>query len=350
MTKEIKIGNRTISEKSPVFVIAEAGVNHNGRLDLALKLIDAAADAGADAVKFQTFKADQVVTPAGKMAKYQEINTGKKESQLDMIRKFELKDSDYPLLIKRAKQKNIIFFSTPHGGFDSVDFLKSLNVPAFKFGSGDLTNLPVLQHAAKFNKPIILGTGMATLEEIKNAIEAIRKKGNNKIVVLQCTTSYPCSLSDTNLNVIKTFQKNLDVLVGYSDHTTDRSVPVMVATLGACVIERHITLDKKLSGPDQAASTEPSEFKTIVDHIRNTPMIMGSFVKKPVKCELQYIPMVRKSIFAAAGISKGERLTKENLAIKRPGNGLEPKYYWSLLGKKAKRSIKIHRAISKKDV
>src|SRR3989338_11588015 len=219
MEKIIKIGNKEVGVGKPVFIIAEAGVNHNGRLDLALRLVDAAASAGVDAIKFQTFKAQEVATAKADMASYQRKNTGKRQSQLVMLKKLELKDEYYPRIIEHCKKRGIIFLSTVGGGFGSVDFLQKLNVPAFKFGAGDLANLPCLRHAAKFKKPMILGTGMATLAEVKEAIQAIKQVGNHKIIALHATTAYPCPEKDVNLRAMQAMAQKLDALVGYSDHT-----------------------------------------------------------------------------------------------------------------------------------
>lgn len=339
MPKLISIGGKKIGEGFPVFIIAEGGVNHNSRLDLALDLIDAAADAGADAIKFQTWRAEQLVTRAGKMADYQKRNIGKEESQFEMLKKLELKEHWYPQLIKRAKEKGIILLSTPHGGFESVDFLQKYNFPAFKFGSGEITNLPLLEYAAKFKKPMLISTGMSNLEEVKEAIEVVKRAGNNQILVFQCTTDYPLAPENVNLEVIQTFIKELDVLVGYSDHTIGDQVPIMAITLGACMLEKHLTLDRTMKGPDHIASTEPKEFKELVKKLRDIPKILGSGIKKPQVIELQYMTVARKSIVASKDIKKGERLTKENLAIKRPGNGLLPKLYPQLLGKTVNQDI-----------
>ncbi|KKS00022.1 MAG: N-acetylneuraminate synthase [Candidatus Magasanikbacteria bacterium GW2011_GWC2_41_17] len=337
--KKIKIGNKFIGQNQPVFIIAEAGVNHNGRLDLALKLVDAAAAAHADAVKFQTFKAWQLVTKDGEMAEYQKKNIGKTESQPEMLKKLELREEFYKPILDRCKEKKIIFLSTPHGGFESVDFLHKLGLPAFKFGSGDLTNLPVLEYAAKFKKPMILGTGMATMKEVKEAVEVIKKAGNDKIIMLHCTTNYPCLLDEVNLSAMVTMINKLDVLVGYSDHTLGVDVPIMAATLGACILEKHFTLDKNMTGPDHVASAEPAEIKKIVDSVRNVKIILGGEVKKPNKSELPLIKIARKSVVAIRNIEKGEKFTKENLGIKRPGDGLPPKFFNLVVGKKARKNL-----------
>ena len=346
----INIGGKLIGADQPVFIIAEAGVNHKGRLDLALKLIDAAAEAGADAVKFQTFRAEQVVTVSGKMADYQKRNLGKSESQLEMLRKLELDEKYYPRLIKYARKKKIIFLSTPHGGFESVDFLNKIGIPAFKFGSGDLTNLPFLEYTAKFKKPMIISAGMATFDEIKEAVGTIRKAGNNKIIVLHCTTDYPCPSKEVNLSAMPVIAGKIGVLAGYSDHTLGSQVAVMASVLGACMIEKHLTLDKKMPGPDHKASADPGEFKAMADQIRKGNLILGSPVKKPSKNELAYIPLMRKSVVCAADIKKGEYFTGKNLAIKRPGTGLPPKYFLKIIGKTAQKSIRVGQLIGKSDI
>ena len=345
----INIGGKLIGADQSVFIIAEAGVNHNGRLDLALKLIDEAAKAGADAIKFQTFRAEQVVTESGKMAEYQKKNIGKSESQISMLKKLELNEKYYPRLIKYALKRKIIFLSTPHGGFESVDFLNKIGIPAFKFGSGDLTNLPLLEYAAKFRRPMIVSAGMATLDEIKEAVRTIRKAGNNKIVILHCTTDYPCPLEEVNLSAMAEIAKKTGVLTGYSDHTLGSQVAVMASALGACMIEKHLTLDKNIPGPDHKASANPEEFKAMVGQVRKVKLIMGSPAKKPSKNELAYIPVVRKSVVSAASIKKGETFNKINLAIKRPGTGLAPKYFLKIIGKTAKKNIKAGRLIKKND-
>lgn len=343
----IKVQNKVIGENRPPFIIAEAGVNHNGKLDLALKLVDAAAKAGADAIKFQTFRAEQVVTVSGKMAGYQKNNLGVTESQLAMLKKLEFNENWYPKVVSRCKKKGIIFFSTPHGSFASVDLLESLGVPVFKFGSGDLTSLPLLEYTARLGKPIILGTGMATMKEVEEAIRAIKKTNNSKIIVLHCTTNYPAQPQEVNLRAMQSMADKLNVLVGYSDHTLGPQVVIMAATLGAVAIEKHFTLDKNLPGPDQKASMEPAEFKQMAERLRNVSSILGSSVKKPSKSELQYRLLVRKSIVAAKDILKGERFTQENLTVKRPGTGLEPKHYFKIIGTVAQKEIKADELINK---
>lgn len=333
----IKIGPKIVSHNSLVFIIAEAGVNHNGRLDLALKLVDAAKEAGADAVKFQTFKSEGVMTKNVPMAEYQKKNTGKSQSMLDMVKRLELKYDDFIKIKKYCDKKGIIFLSAPHS-YDAIDFLSGL-VPAFKFGSGDLTNLPALKQAAKFGKPMILGTGMATMAEVKEAIRCVKKAGNNKIIVLHCTTNYPCPFKDVNLRAMQTMMEELDVLIGYSDHTLGTLVPIMAVGLGACMIEKHLTLNKNLAGPDHIASLEPDELKKMVEVIRNAEKALGSAIKKPTKNEEKIMKVARKSVVAMNDIQKGDIFSSKNVGIKRPGTGIEPKYFFRLLGKKAKADI-----------
>lgn len=337
--RNIRIGTQFVGQQKPVFIIAEAGVNHNGRFDLAKKLIDAAAHSGADAVKFQTFRAEQVVTEAGKMAEYQKRNLGVVESQREMLRKLELPEKFYPALMTHAKKRGIIFLSTAHGAFESVDFLAGLRVPAFKFGSGDLTAYPLLSYAAKFGKPMIISTGMATLTEVREAVRVIKKAGNDKIIVLHCTTNYPTSHKEANLHAMLTLKQELGVLVGYSDHTQDLQTSVMAAALGAAVIEKHFTISRKLPGPDQKASLEPKELAELVRQIKEVPIILGSATKQPMASERQYIPLIRRSIVSARAIKAGERIVPWHLTLKRPGTGIAPKYWEKIVGKVARRDI-----------
>jgi len=337
--KDLIISGYKVNYGLPPFIIAEGGVNHNSNLDLALKLIDAAAETGADAIKFQTWKTEQLVTKAGKMADYQKRNTGKEESQFDMLKNLELKEEWYPTLISRAKEKGIILLSTPHGGNESVDLLESYDFPAFKIASGDITNLPLLEYAAKLNKPMLISTGMSTMDEIKEAVETVKNAGNDQILIFHCTTDYPLAPENVNLRAIQTFMKELGVLIGYSDHTLGSQVPIMAAALGACIIEKHFTLDRNMPGPDQVASMEPKDFKEMVAALKQTPIIMGSGKKEPLKPELQYLSVARKSIVATRDIKAGEKFTRENLTIKRPGTGMHPREFKNILGKTAARDI-----------
>lgn len=345
----IRIGTRAVGGGQPVFIIAEAGVNHNGKLALAKKLIDAAKAAGADAVKFQTFKAEDVVTQKGKMAAYQKRNTGKTESQLAMLRRMTLTDKEFAMLAAYAKRKGIIFLSTAAGGFNSVDVLEKIGVPAFKFGSSDLDNLPLLDYAARLRKPILISTGMSTLHETRDAVAAIRKRGNDKIVVFQCTTDYPAQLSETNLRAMVTMQKTLGIIPGFSDHTAGAQASMLAVALGACVLEKHMTLSNNLPGPDHKASLNPKDFAAYVRDVRTSELILGSGDKTVARSAKQYIPLVQKSVVAARFIRMGERLNKENLAIKRPAGGLSPKAYFDMVGKRATRNIEHDEFIRRDD-
>ena len=346
--KKIRIKNKLIGEGSPCFVIAEAGVNHNGDLKLAKKLVTAAKQAGADAVKFQTFKAENLVSGSAKMADYQKKNIGKKESQLEMLKKLELSNSNFRELKKYCDEKKIIFLSTAHTE-DAVDLLDPL-IPVHKIGSGDLTNLPFLKKIAKKRKPIILSTGMAVLSEIKEAVEAIKKAGNSKVILLHCTTNYPCPLEEVNLRAMQAIKKEFDLPVGYSDHTSGIMVSVMAAALGAVVIEKHFTLDRNLSGPDHRASLEPDDLKEMVKEIRNIEKVLGSATKKPSKSEEKIKKVVRKSIIARTDILKNTKITKEMLIIKRPGTGILPKHLNKVVGRIVKKEIKQDELIQFKDL
>jgi N,N'-diacetyllegionaminate synthase len=337
--QNIKIGKHVIGPGKPVFIIAEAGVNHNGSLALAKKLIDAAKNTGADAVKFQTFNAEEVVTAKGSMASYQKRNTGKTESQLTMLKRLELTDKEFATLSAYAKKRGIIFFSTPHGGFTSVDLLEKLRVPLYKVGSADLTNLPLIQYIAQTKKPIIISSGLGTLSEIKEAVAIIRKTGNNKIVVFQCTTDYPAALAEINMRAMKTIEQATNAIIGFSDHTVGSEASVVAVASGAAVLEKHLTLSNSMQGPDHKASLNPKDFTQYVRDVRTAELIMGSSFKTPTKSSKQYIPLVLKSVVAARPIKKGERFSRKNLAIKRPAGGLPPKSYFAIEGKRATRDI-----------
>jgi N-acetylneuraminate synthase/N,N'-diacetyllegionaminate synthase len=338
MGKIIQLGSKRIGDTQPCFIIAEAGVNHNGQFSIAKKLVDAAVCAKADAVKFQTFKAEGVVTNNIGIAPYAKKNIGKAISQLEMIKRYELTYDEFKKLKQYCDKKKILFLSTPHS-FDAIDFLENL-VPAYKFGSGDLTNIPALQYASRKHKPILLGTGMATLQEVRTAIRAIYSSGNRQVVALHCTTNYPCPFEEVNLRAMLTMQNTLNCLVGYSDHTIGITVPVMATTLGATVIEKHFTLDKTLPGPDHAASLEPQELTQMVTAIRNVETALGSYAKKPTRSEKEIMKLVRKSIVANQSIKKGELIKKNMVTIKRPGIGLPPALIGQILGKRTKKPIK----------
>lgn len=336
---KIRIANDTIGKGCPTYLIAEAGVNHNGRLALALRLIDVAADAGAQAVKFQTFRAGQVVTAAAGMAEYQKKNLGVSESQFSMINRLELRERDYPALLRRCIRRKITFLSTPHGGLESLRFLARLRLPAFKFGSGDLTNLPLLAEAAKLRKPMIVSTGMATLREVREAVKTIHRTGNRQVVLLHCTSNYPCPPSEVNLAAMLTMERTFRLLVGYSDHTLGLDLPVYAAAAGAAIIEKHFTLDHRLPGPDHRASIEPRALGILVRKLRQLSTFMGSPQKQPTASERIIMPLVRKSLVTLQPIEAGERFTVRNLGIKRPGTGIPPRRYNHILGRRSRHTL-----------
>ncbi len=324
-----------LNSKNECFIIAEAGVNHNGSIELAKKLVDAAVEAGADAVKFQTFKAEDLVTKDAEMAEYQEKNTGKGTSQLEMLKELELSDRHFEELKSYCDGKGILFLSTPHTA-EAVDVLDKL-VPAFKVASGDITNIPLLKRIAEKGKLVILSTGMSTLDEVKEAIDALR---GCEVILLHCTTSYPCPRQDVNLRAMKTLAKETGLKVGYSDHTEGIFVSIAAAVLGAQVVEKHMTLDKSMPGPDHKASLEPGEFKEMVSTIREVRTMLGNADKRPTAAEREILKVARKSIAAARNIGKGQQITALDMAIKRPGTGIAPAAYTKLLGKIAVRNIR----------
>lgn len=349
--KSIFIGPHEINENKKCFIIAEAGVNHNGSLDLALKLIDAAAEIGADAVKFQTFKAEQVVTAEGEMADYQKKNLGLEKKQIEMLRSLELPEDFYPKLIQRCEEKNILFLSTPHGGVESVHFLEILNMAAYKVGSGDLNNYLLLEALAKTCKPIILSTGMSTLQEVQAAVEFIQENGNDQIIVLHCTSNYPCPLEDVNLAAMKTLMAELNLPVGYSDHTVGFTAATASAALGAAAYEFHFTLDKNLPGPDHIASAEPKEAKEKIQAIRQTQMMMGSPIKQATEAEkVSTIKIARKSLVAKENLPAGTIMEKSHLEAKRPANGIAPIHFKKFLGKRLLRDIKKDEQLKFEDI
>jgi len=330
----------TQEEKTKTLIIAEAGINHNGDMNLARKLIDVAAEAGADCVKFQTFVADRLLTPHAKKAGYQNQTTGQNESQYSMIRKLELTREMHEELIEHCSSREIQFFST---GFDqeSVDLLVELGLDCFKIPSGEITNRPYLRHIGKYGKPVILSTGMANLDEIEAALRILEEAGtpHNNITVLHCNTEYPTPMNDVNLRAMLTIRDALSVQVGYSDHTMGIEVPIAAVAMGAMIIEKHFTLDRNLSGPDHKASLEPDEFKAMVDAIRNIEMAMGDGIKRASLSEAKNKPIARKSIVAACAILEGEVFSETNLSVKRPGTGLSPMRWDEVMGCKAPRDF-----------
>ena len=329
----IEISGRKIGPGHPCFIIAEAGVNHNGSLDLALKLVDAAAAAGADAVKFQTFTADRLVTKNAPKAGYQIRSTGYAGTQYEMLKLLELTEEDHRSLVAHCKRRGILFLSTPFDE-ESCDFLESLELPAFKLPSGELTNLPFLAHVAVKGKPIILSTGMATLKEVDAAVETITRSGNNRLVLLQCVSEYPADPAEANLRAMASMRSSFGVPVGYSDHTPGMAAAITAAALGACVVEKHFTLDREMPGPDHLTSLEPEELAKMVRGIRVAESALGDGEKRPGAGEGATARATRKSLVAACDIPAGTVLGAEHIAVKRPGTGISPGMRVSLLGRK----------------
>ncbi len=308
-----------------VFIIAEAGVNHNGSVELACELIDVASESGADAVKFQTFKAENLVSKNAEKAEYQKQTTDASESQFDMIKRLELDIDAHKKLIDYCQEKDIMFLSTPFD-HESIDLLNELQLQIFKIPSGEITNLPYLRHIGLLNKKVFLSTGMSNLQEVGDALTVLINSGTLKenITVLHANTMYPTPMEDVNLNAMLTIQKEFAVAVGYSDHTLGIEVDIAAVAIGASVIEKHFTLDKAMDGPDHKASLEPDELKAMVSAIRNIEKALGGYEKKPSPSESINIDIARKSIVANQIIKKGELLSKKNITIKRPGAGINP--------------------------
>lgn len=319
-------------------IIAEAGVNHNGDINMAKRLIDIAANSGADLVKFQTFSADRLVTHGAAKADYQILATNNTESQHDMLRKLELTESMHNELIAHCASQNIGFFST---GFDveSINLLVGLGQELFKIPSGEITNLPYLRHIGKLNKTVILSTGMSNMDEIEAAINVLEESGTHrsKITVLHCTTAYPVPMSDVNLRAMQSIQKELNVAVGYSDHTLGIEIPIAAVALGATIIEKHFTTDRSLPGPDHKASLEPVELKAMIDGIRNIEKALGDGIKRLMPSEYSNITVGRRSIVAGLPIKAGALFTEHNLTAKRPGTGISPMQWGKLMGRTASR-------------
>ena len=311
-----------------VFIIAEAGVNHNGSMEIAKRLIDKAAEAGVDCVKFQTYIAENVMSKYAPKAEYQVNNTGCEESQLDMVKKLELSFEDFEDLKRYTEDKGLMFLSTPFD-LESCDFLNNLGLNIFKIPSGEITNLPYLRKINSFKKDVILSTGMAALDEIQAARDVLK---DCKVSLLHCTTEYPCPYDAVNMNAMLTMKEKFNLPVGYSDHTQGIEIPVMAAAMGAQIIEKHFTLDKNMEGPDHKASLEPDELKQMVKAIRNVEKAFGDGKKEPQPAEIKNIAIARKSIIAKCNIKKGEIFTEKNLTTKRPGNGISPMKWDEIIG------------------
>ena len=340
-----KVGNKVIGDGNPAFIIAEAGVNHNGDINVAKELIDEAVLAGVDAIKFQTFITEKLVTGYAQMADYQKQNIGSADSQFNMLKKLELSYENFVELKQYCVQKGIMFLSTPFD-FESADFLESIGMDAFKISSGDLTNIPFLQHIAKFSKPIILSSGMATLSDIEDAINAINLSGNKQVAVLHCTSNYPAKSENVNLNAMNTIKNAFKVVSGYSDHTVGITIAIAAAAIGANIIEKHFTIDKTMEGPDHKASLNPLELSEMVRVIRDVEMALGTGIKRYNSSEVDTMKAARKSIVAARDIKKGENIDVIDLDYKRPGTGLSPKSYIDIIGKKSNSDIKMDQQIT----
>jgi len=329
-----------------VNIIAEAGVNHNGSIDIAKKMIDAAEKAGADYVKFQTFKAESLVTTKADKADYQRNLTDKNETQFEMIKKLELDRSVHEILIKYCEDKDISFLSTAFD-LESIDLLNELNIPIFKIPSGEITNLPYLRHIGLTRKPIIMSTGMSTMEEVKSALNTLLETGVEKdqITILHCNTEYPTPFQDVNLMAMLTIRNELGVSSGYSDHTLGIEIPIAAVALGASVIEKHFTLDRTLPGPDHMSSLGINELKAMVLAIRNIEKSLGNGLKQPSPSEIKNIIVARKSIVAKKLIKKGDLFSNDNLTVKRPGNGISPMEWDSFIDQYADRDYQIDELI-----
>jgi len=324
--------------RNRIFIIAEAGVNHNGSLALAEKLVDAAAEAGADAVKFQTFRADSLVTGLAPKAVYQVRTTGSSESQLAMLKRLELGNAEHRKLMERCRKRKVAFMSSP---FDlaSIDFLLKLGVGVLKIPSGEITNLPYLEKVGASGKKVIMSTGMANMREIGDALGVLKRSGaaREDVTILHCTTEYPAPMKDVNLLAMRTLAEKFKVRVGYSDHTEGIEVPVAAAALGAAVIEKHLTLDHALRGPDHKASLVPSRFKEMVLAVRNVALALGNGAKRPCSCELRNSLVIRKSLTAVRAIRKGELFSVSNIAPMRPAGGISPMLWHRVIGRPAPR-------------
>lgn len=332
MVEPLNIQGRMVGVGFPCFIIAEAGVNHNGSLDIAKRLVDVAAQSGVDAVKFQTYVAEKLVTADAVKARYQREASGYHESQLEMLKRLELTREAHVELVSYCARRCILFLSSPFDE-ESADFLDSLGVPAYKIASGEITNIPFLQHVAKKGKPLIVSTGMATLDEVREAVEAIRTVGGKQIALLHCVSSYPASPERANLRAMKTIEQSFPVISGYSDHTPGLEVSLAAVALGANIIEKHFTLDRSYEGPDHRVSLEPNELQALSRGIRNVEVALGNGLKQPTLEEMDTAAAARKSLVAAKKIKAGEVLTREMIAVMRPGTGLSPSRLNDILGK-----------------
>ena len=317
-----------------VYIIAEAGVNHNGSLDLALQLCDAAKEAGVDAIKFQTWKTELIISKNTEMADYQKKNLGNDDSQYDMLKKLELSYDNFRLIKDYCDNIGLQFLSTADET-ESLDFLCELGMPFIKLGSGEITNIPYLRYCAKKNMPLIISTGMCNLSDVATAFDVLTEAGAKDITLLHCTTNYPCPMDEVNLRAMQTMKDAFKRKVGYSDHTMGTEIPIAAVAMGAEIIEKHFTLDRNMEGPDHKASLEPQELKYMVDCIRNIEVALGDGIKKPNASEVEISKVVLKSIVAKAAIKKGDILTSDNITIKRAGSGIPAAHWDMIVGTKA---------------
>lgn len=347
---EIKINNAIIGEKHPVFFIAEAGVNHNGDIKLAKKMIDVAIEAKADAIKFQTYRTEGVMIRKTPKAAYQLDDTHPDENFFDMAKKIELPFEVYKDLKDYCEKKNIIFLSTPFC-FDSADYLEKIGVAAFKVSSGDFVNYPFLEHIIKKGKPILISSGTAEMDEVKETIKFVRSKKCEQIVLFHCTSSYPTPYEDVNLNVIETYRKEFPgIPIGFSDHSVGTLAGALAVAKGVKAIEKHFTMDKNLVGPDHKASLDPPELKAYIENIRIAEKMMGSPVKKLTDVEKNVREIARKSVVSKVNMKKGTILSKDSITVKRPGTGIPAKSFDQVIGKRLKNSIDADSIITWKDI
>jgi len=335
--------------KNKTFIIAEAGVNHNGSIRIAKKLIDAAKSAGADAIKFQTFKAEKLVTKDAAKADYQKRTTATDETQYKMLKKLELSENDHKELFNYCKRKRITFISSPFDE-ESVDILNNLGIEIFKIPSGEITNLPILKHISRIGKEMILSTGMSNLGEVETAVDCIYKEGNKKLTLLHCVTEYPAPYLEINLKAMLTLKNAFNLPVGYSDHTKGIEISLAAVALGAQVIEKHFTLDRNMEGPDHKASLEPNELRMMINAIRNIEKAIGDGIKRPAKCEIKNLKVARKSIVVKKALKVGDKITINHLTLKRSGSGIEPKFFEILIGRTVNKDLKIDSVINWSDL
>lgn len=340
LSEVVRIGTRLVGPGQKVFIIAEAGVNHNGDIEIAERLVDAAVEAGADAVKFQTFRADALASRFAPLAEYQQQAQeadSTSDTQLEMLRGLEFTAEQFTHLQQYCLQHDIIFLSTPFDS-ESTDLLVSLGVPALKAGSGEVTNIPFLKELSSHGLPLILSTGMSTIEEVREAVAAVEVQGA-PLILLHCTSNYPAAIEDLNLRAIPMLARETGLPIGYSDHSNNLSTPVAAVALGACVLEAHLTLDRGLSGPDHQASLDPAGFAEYVRLVREAETILGDEVKRPSKAELETARVARKSLVAARNMGAGDVLDGDSMLIKRPGTGIPPARLGDVVGRRLKQSL-----------